>query len=303
MNHKEEQNLRSSIRSLIRYVKTKKLNEEQELRGIIRAFMDEEMKTLDERQTADVDPTPNKSTGINVLEELLKKIVPVLEDDFKSMTTDPEQRKSFRAHIVQAIIDTLTPIEANNEAGDGEADGLTEENVQCGEGEKEINGKCYPASPTDMGRKVGQTPMEEEIDIEITDDATGPEDNDKFIDIRTDSEISADTEPEDPREDFGIEGADETGRNIAYSTFKKIESNIIDSYELLSNPEDQELFYDYLIANTKLYFDKFETELTGSVEEPTNQAYDMAKNDAGGEEEAMMEDLSRPTADEIALGL
>ena len=271
MNHKEEQSLRSSIRSLIRYVKTKKLNEERELRGIIRAFMNEEMKTLDERQTADVDPTPNKSTGINVLEELLKKIVPVLEDDFKSMTTDPEQRKSFRAHIVQAIIDTLTPVEANTKAGDNEA--------------------------------AADEALEEEIDIEITDDVTGASDDDKFIDIRTDSEISADTEPEDPRDNFGIEGADETGRNIAYSTFKKIESNIIDSFELLSNPEDQELFYDYLIANTKLYFDKFETELSGSVEEPTNQAYDMAKNDAGGGEEAMMEDLSRPTADEIALGL
>jgi hypothetical protein len=272
MNLKEEQELRSSIRSLIRFVKSKRLNEEKELRSIIQGMIDYEMGDLNERQTADVDPTPNKSTGINVLEELLKKIVPVLEDDFKSMTTDPNQRKSFRAHIVQAIIDTLTPVEANNDAGDMEA-----------------------------AENEADEALEEEIDIEITDDAVGPTDDDKFIDIRTDSEISADTEPEDPRDDFGIEGADETGRNIAYSTFKKIESNIIDSYELLSNPEDQELFYDYLIANTKLYFDKFETELAGSVEEPTNQAYDMAKNNVG--EPAMMEDLSRPTADEIALGL
>ena len=44
---------------------------------------------------------------------------------------------------------------------------------------------------------------------------------------------------------------DETGRNMAYQSFKKIENNIIDSYELLSDPEDQELFYDYLIANVK----------------------------------------------------
>ena len=263
MNFKEEQELRSSIRSLIRYVKTKRLNEEGQLRQIISSLLEHELKTLNERQTADVDPTPNKSTGINVLEELLKKIVPVLEDDFKSMTTDPEQRKSFRAHIVQAIIDTLTPVEANTKAGEQEA---------------------------------AVDALEEEIDIEITDDESGPMDDDKFIDIRTDAEKSADDEPEDPRQDFGIEGADETGRNIAYSTFKKIESNIIDSYELLSNPEDQELFYDYLIANVKLYFDKFETELAGSVEEPTNQAYDMAKD----QEQA---DLSEPTADEVELGL
>ena len=263
MNFKEEHELRSSIRSLIRYVKTKRLNEESQLRQIISSLLEHELKALNERQTADVDPTPNKSTGINVLEELLKKIVPVLEDDFKSMTTDPEQRKSFRAHIVQAIIDTLTPVDANTKAGDMEA---------------------------------AENALEEEIDIQITDDEAGPIDDEKFIDIRTDAEKSADEEPEDPRQAFGIEGADDTGRNIAYSTFKKIESNIIDSYELLSNPEDQELFYDYLIANVKLYFDKFETELAGSVEEPTNQAYDMAKDQE-------QTDLSEPTADEIDLGL
>ena len=67
---------------------------------------------------------------------------------------------------------------------------------------------------------------------------------------------------------------------MAYQSFKKIESSVIDSYELLSDPEDQELFYDYLIANLKLYFDKFEGELSGDVEEPTNQAYDAAKQDA-----------------------
>ena len=63
---------------------------------------------------------------------------------------------------------------------------------------------------------------------------------------------------------------------MAYESFKKIESNIIDSYELLSDAEDQELFYDYLIANLKLYFDKFEGELASSVDEPTNAAYDTA---------------------------
>ena len=73
---------------------------------------------------------------------------------------------------------------------------------------------------------------------------------------------------------------------MAYQSFKKIETSIIDSYELLGDPEDQELFYDYLIANLKLYFDKFEEELAGSLDEPTNQAYDDAANqtpDVGSE--------------------
>tara|TARA_R100000315_G_C5229578_1_gene140537 strand:+ start:936 stop:1694 length:759 start_codon:yes stop_codon:yes gene_type:complete len=249
----EEKQLRNIIQGLIGEVRTKKLNEEKQLRGIIRSMLKYELKTLNERQTADIDPTPNKSTGINVLEELLKKIIPILESDYKSMTTNNEQRESFRAHIVQAIISTLTPVEANTSA-------------------------------------TQDTSLEERINIDLVDD-------DKFIDIRTDAEKKADEEPEDPRQDFGIQGADETGRNIAYASFKKIETAIIDSYELLSNPEDQELFYDYLIANVKLYFDKFEKELDDSVQEPTNKAYDMAK-DQGGKP-----DLSEPTPDELEFGI
>ena len=112
-----------------------------------------------------------------------------------------------------------------------------------------------------------------------------------FIDINP-KKSKEDEVEEDPRETFGIEGKDTTGRNMAYTTFKKIESQIIDAYDMLSNPEDQEVFFDYLIANLKLYFDKFEAEIQPDVEEPTNQAYDSASEqpsgDAeGGEEETL----------------
>jgi hypothetical protein len=268
--NKDEQILRENIRHLIRHVKVKKLNEEKEIRKSLKKLLRLELKSmLSEAATPDVDPTPNKSTGINVLEELLKKIIPVLETDFKSLTTSSEQRQSFRAHIINAVIDTLTPAKVNNKA--------SEEEKQ----------------------------LDEEIEIDIGGDEDNVVDDEKFIDIRTDAEKKAEEEPEetDPREEFGagVEG-DETGRNMAYNSFKKVESTIIDSYELLSNPEDQELFYDYLIANLKLYFDKFEGELAGQVEEPTNQAYDTAKQDAeagadaeappaeeGGEEELDLE--------------
>ena len=48
----------------------------------------------------------------------------------------------------------------------------------------------------------------------------------------------------------------------------------------LEIPEDQELFYDYLIANLKLYFDKFEEELSGSLDEPTNKLMMMLRHKA-----------------------
>jgi hypothetical protein len=250
--NKDEQILRENIRQLIRHVKNKKIIEEQEVRQSLKKLMRLELEAmLNEAEVPDVDPAPNKSTGINVLEQLLKKIIPVLQTDYKSLTTSEDQRKSFRAHIVNAVVNTLTPAKVNNQAASDEEQSL-----------------------------------DEVIDIDITDNVSG---NDKFIDIRTDAEKKAEQEANAPdeREEFGAGvSGDETGRNMAYETFKKIESNIIDSYELLSNPEDQEIFYDYLITNLKLYFDKFESELAGNVDEPTNQAYDDAKEEdpAGGED-------------------
>jgi hypothetical protein len=85
----------------------KDLNEEKDLRIIIQKMLDYDLYSLNEAQTADTDPSPNKSTGINVLEDLLKKIIPVLETDYKILTTSVEQRNSFRSHVIQAIVNTL----------------------------------------------------------------------------------------------------------------------------------------------------------------------------------------------------
>jgi hypothetical protein len=242
--------LRENVRDLISLVKKKNKNtqsEEQQLRTIIREFLQHELK---EAATPDNDPAPHKSTGINVLEDLLKKIIPQIEDDYKLLTTSEEQRESYRAHIIDAVVKTLTPVELNNDA------------------------------PEDLPKGD----LEEDIDIDISDD--DEKEDDMFIDINPE-EPKEEEEEEDPRDAFGIEGKDTTGRNMAYTTFKKIESQIIDAYDMLSNPEDQELFFDYLIANLKLYFDKFENEIQPNVEEPTNQAYDSAKEepatDAGDE--------------------
>ena len=74
--------------------------------------------------------------------------------------------------------------------------------------------------------------------------------------------------PRDEKEEFGIEGMDETGRNMAYTTFRKISQYILDAFDMLANTKDKEVFIDYLLTNTKLYFDKFESELQNTVNEP-----------------------------------
>ena len=114
--NEQEKLLRENIRHMIRIVKQKKNDNEASLREVIRGFMDFELKNLLEGGIPDVDPSPNKSTGINVLEELLKKIIPVLETDYKSLTTDVSQRESFRAHIINAAINPLTPAKINTDA-------------------------------------------------------------------------------------------------------------------------------------------------------------------------------------------
>ena len=64
---------------------------------------------------------------------------------------------------------------------------------------------------------------------------------------------------------------------MAFQSFKKIEKGVLDAYELLQNQEDKKLFYDYLLANLKLYFDRFEKELSADVQEPESDEYNQAK--------------------------
>ena len=91
----EEIKLRKIVReSLKRKMKERKervLQEEKQLRLVIR-------KLLQEKE----EEVPHKITGINILKDLLKKIVPTIEKDYKNLTTNKKQRDSFRAHLLNA---------------------------------------------------------------------------------------------------------------------------------------------------------------------------------------------------------
>ena len=102
--------------------------------------------------------------------------------------------------------------------------------------------------------------LSEDIDIQLSKDK--PED---MADVRVDKEEKA-------VEDFGIEGEDLTGRDKAYETFNKVETQIVDAYKTLHNPEDIKAFYDGLLMNLDLYFKKFEDEIQPSVDDPDTGA-------------------------------
>jgi len=200
---------------------------------------------LSEAQSGVADSARHDSTGINALEDLLKNsnILSVLEKGYKSLTTDQTQRDSYRNHILVAIEKALAPEESRKLAGeDEELDSLEED-------------------------------LEEDINISVD----RPEDDPDFIDVEEKEEV---VEEPDPKDNFGIEGEDKTGRNMAYTDFQDIEKSILTAFDDIANPEDSTMFEEYLIKNLALYFDKFESELDTNVEEPAAAASAVA-DDSG----------------------
>jgi cytidyltransferase-like protein len=239
---KEEKRLRRKIKiGLKEFFNTKakvheetvaSILEEHQLRMQLREIILEQSLNETEDPTADV----HDNTGINTLKDLLKNtnVLATLRETYKTLTTDANQKKSFRAHIIKWVEDTLAPVKLND-------------------GDRGSN----------ISEEVG-------VDIEGVND-------EMFIDASDGSEKDL---PDTPQEDEGlstISGSDTTGRNKAERIYPNIEKSIVDYYAELDNPEDQEMFYDYLIANLKLYFDKWEGEMSTSVEEPTNDEYESSK--------------------------
>ena len=244
----QEQQLRKTIRIGLKEFFDNKQKEQEDL---IEYVIQEHSLRLNLRdmilsEAASEDPTVDiaDSTGINTLKDLLKNsnVLSTLRNVYKTLTTDEDQKLSFRAHIIKWIQDTLAPVRLNDIKPEGE-DALSE--------------------------AVG-------VDVQGID--TDPADISKFIEADDGSEKEQPAEETEEEETMQpISGADTTGRNKAERVYPVIEKSIVDYYGELDNPEDQEMFYDYLIANTKLYFDKWDGEMSTTVEEPTNDEYEQAK--------------------------
>ena len=73
---------------------------------------------------------------------------------------------------------------------------------------------------------------------------------------------------------------------IHKSCCPNIEKQIVDAYTMLGNDDDKKVFYDYLLTNLMLYFDKFEDELQETLPQTTTPEYEEAKEEeeAEGEE-------------------
>mgnify|MGYP003655137437 CR=1 FL=1 len=231
--------VRKAINVVVKQRQNKKLLESKEeglLRDIIRSM-------LPEGQTAVASVAKHANTGINALEDLLKNtnVLSVLETGYKSLTTDLQQRESYKNHILNAIKMSLAPEESRKEAG---------EDVEIVEG------------------------IDEEVDIEIGD---SPEDDPDFINV-SDEEVE---EVEvDEKEEFGLDGEDKTGRNRAFTDFQDIEKVILTAFDDLDNSEDITMFEEFLLKNMSLYFEKYEGELQTDIEPPPEAENAVADEDS-----------------------
>jgi len=221
----EEILLRESIRKIIKYTQNKKREEDRTIRNIIRLVL---------KEVAIADKIPHESTGIGELETLLKKIIPILQDAYLTLTTDAEQRTSFSNHILNAVDNTLDTANINDGA---------------------------------------ISAMVEAIEIDIDDEDDEEDNPPEFIDIDDDETEEEEEEEEIPEEEEFASGLEDqsldlTGRNFAFRTYKDIEQQILNAYGMLDKAEDRSIFQEYFLINLKLYFKTFEKDLSPNVEAP-----------------------------------
>ena len=257
MINKEEKLIREYVRmkigqSLNEHKEKEKqiIKEELRLRKIIRQLLKE----------GDIsDMHPHRSTGINVLEDVLKKMITTLRTDYKRMTTNKQQRDSFRAHMISAVKGALAPSLVNDtHLQDPDSSLMAEPPV------------TFSDEPQGLEQPVPEPEEEmDELEMALNEIDIDIEDEDKKIPVEDDDQP-------DELDGFGSEdpSLDETGRNMAFTTFKKVSQYILDAYDMLANVEDKKIFVDYLVTNMKLYFDKFEQEIQKDVTEPSTQQYD-----------------------------
>ena len=229
--------LREAIRKIIAKVDKKAKKKEEVLRGVIQKLILE----------SEADRIPHASTAINFLEDLLKSILPAIEQDYKSLTTKKAQRDAFRSQLVSSVNSAIETANLNNQAAEFQQFSDSEHHEEF-------------------------IDIEEEIEIYVTDD-------DKFIDI--DANDSEESDEGSQRE--ADVTANETGSKLASQSFDSIEKQTLEAYNTLSDEEDRKTFQDYLITNLKLYFDKWEREL-GEVIEPTTDEYEEEKVKSDEEE-------------------
>lgn len=218
---------------------------------IYRAKIRHDLKMISEKKRV-----VHSSSGMAALDDLFlnSNLLSTLEDAYYSLTTSQEQRDDFENHILQAALDLFKT------AAPQEDDKNLSESLQF----------LFEQEEAD-------------ISIEVTDEEL-PED--KIVGPERKEREEQEEGPEDDNAESIPEEEDLTGRNKAQSTFSKIEKSIMSYYTDLGNPADKADYKTYLIANLRLYFDRWENALKNEVNPEFSPDIDQAVQDAEADIEA-----------------
>ena len=253
-NQVTEQLMREYIRNKIRTEMNKELKNKEEkeyqLRLVIRGLIKE----------AKENANPHPNTGINKLRDSFRKAKATIKSKFQQLTTDPEQRVTFRAHFLNAFEKLFGELDALN------AKGLPEEVPKDDDTDLQ-------APPGDLEAPTSSEPMEDEIDAilkEVKVDLQG----DPEIDIEGDEQTKKDfanKKKKDKEKEMNlpeVEAGDTTGRNQSFDTFRLVQSYFSDAYLDLDNEADKKMFRDWCMFNLDLLLKNYEEQLSSQPQEP-----------------------------------
>jgi hypothetical protein len=235
----EEFKLRRLIRKALRLKEAKKqikekkqLTEERDLRQVIRHLLSE--GDVD----ADTNPAPMGSTALSALADAFNQILPVLKTGLRKLKR-PEERQSYRAHVLQKFSDMFR----NFEGLDAKEAGAI--------GESDLN--------------------EQEEDNKLTISVDDPDrimPSDGKEDDRFKEAPAPQLEPDDKDiENLAIETEDATGARFAFNTINNsnIEKLLSDTRKLLPRDEDKQEYKEYAMYNVDLWLLTYEKELSDEL--------------------------------------
>jgi len=283
MSRNDEKLLREFLRRNIVEQKLNEQKQEHEVRTWVRSVIVEvqEESILKTLLEAKDQANPHPNTGINKLRDALRKAKPSIKSKYQQLTTNPEQRESFKNHFLTAMVRLFDEMDALNAQGseDPQELGAELQDVESGE---ELSAPPAELSSDQMADDIDSSlddlleSILKELEIDIEDENEKidlvADDEEKKEKSQVEKDFDKKSNLENEREQFGngLEG-DATGRNQAFDAFNLVQTYFSDSYFDLNNPEDQEMFKKWCLYNIKLLFDKYEGELTASPEAPTIQ--------------------------------
>lgn len=276
----EEFKLRRLIRKALKLKEIKKKKEQEKqlldehnLRHVIRHLLSE--GDVD----ADTNPAPHASTALSALADAFNQILPVLKTGLRKLKR-PEERQSYRAHVLQKFSDMFR----NFEGLDAKESGVV--------GESDIN----------------EQEEDDSIKMKIDDpDRIMPSDGKE--DDRFKEEPTPELAPDDSDiEKLAIETEDPTGARFAFNTINNsnIEKLLSDTRKLLPRDEDKQEYKDYAMYNVDLWLLTYEKELSDELGTPP--AFDKVVTDKpagaqvqGAAADFAADELPELTADEESL--